>query len=331
MGPGDLDRLLGDVRLPRDERVLIGLDCPDDAAVFLIEEGLALVQTVDLISPIADDPKDFGAIAAANALSDVYAMGGRPISALAIFAFPVGREKDETFRGILEGAAEKMAEAGAFIVGGHTVDDPELKFGLAVTGIADPNRLIIKGGARPKDLLVLTKPIGTGVISTALKRGEALEDHVAEAIRSMKTLNRAAGLAAVATSLRGGTDVTGFGLLGHLREMVLSASLGAEVSLHSVPLLPGALEYARKGLFPGGTKRNQAFVSCLVDGGESFDPALLTLLYDAQTSGGLLLAVPEEGLKDFCRAFEDYGGDPQNLAVIGRFVEMQKPRIRLVP
>ena len=268
------------------------MDCPDDAGVFRLSDGLALVQTVDMIAPIADDPFDFGRVTAANAMSDVWAMGGNPLTALAIVAFPVGSEPPETFRGMLRGAIAAFAEAGVALIGGHSVDDPELKLGFAVTGTVDPARILTKGGAGPGDALVLTKPIGTGVVSTAVKRRCAPPGAEDAAIASMCALNREASAAALDAGVRSCTDVTGFGLLGHLREVVAASGVSAEVSLARVPLLPGARECAERGMVPGGTARNEAFAGGWVDGLDTLGEAERALLFDPQTSGGLLMAVP---------------------------------------
>lgn len=327
IGPGDLQELLKGVEVPSDERVLVGLARPDDAGVYLLAPGLALVQTVDMITPVADSPFDYGRIAAANAMSDVYAMGGRPLTALAIVAFPVKSEPPETFRGMLRGAIAALTEAGASLVGGHSVDDPEIKLGISVTGVVDPDRLITKGGARPGDLLVLTKPLGVGVISTALKNGAATGEQADAAIASMARLNRAASEAALAAGVRGGTDVTGFSLMGHLREMVLGSGCGAEVRFDALPLLPGARALAAQGWSPGGMQRNRDFAGCLVDGLDAMTPGDVALLFDPQTSGGLLLAVDPAEVDALGARLRDEG---VTAVVIGRFTgASDRPRIRV--
>ena len=280
-------------RLPRvtNENVLVGFDTSDDAGVYKLTPECALVQTVDFFTPIVDDPFTFGAIAAANSLSDIYAMGGRPVCALSIVAYPAKGDLED-LEAILQGGASKMAEAGCVILGGHSVSDEEIKFGYAVTGIIHPERVLTNAGARPGDVLVITKSIGTGIISTALKRGIAHEEHVGASVESMLTLNREACEQALAAGAHGCTDVTGFGLMGHAREMALASGVTLEIEAEAVPLLPGALEYARAGAIPGGLKNNREFASCAVEAAREISPELESLLYDPQTSGGLLVSVP---------------------------------------
>ena len=273
-------------RIPRvtNENVLVGFDTADDAGVYRLTPECALVQTVDFFTPIVDDAFTYGAIAAANALSDVYAMGGRPITALSIVAYPGGGDLEELVA-ILAGGAAKMGEAGCVILGGHSVNDEEIKFGYAVTGLVHPDRVWTNAGARPGDVLALTKPIGTGVISTALKRGTAAEEHVAASVEWMLKLNRPE------CEAHGCTDVTGFGLIGHAREMALASGVTLEIEAESVPLLAGAAEYARQGAIPGGLKNNREFASCAVEMTRAISPELESLLYDPQTSGGLLISL----------------------------------------
>ena len=279
-------------KLPRypNPNVLVGFDTADDAGVYRISDDLALVQTVDFFTPIVDDPYTFGAIAAANSLSDVYAMGGKPISSLSILAYPATGDMDD-LEEILRGGLEKMREAGCALLGGHSVNDPEIKFGYAVTGTIHPRRVKANAGALPGDALVLTKSIGTGVIGTALKRGIASDESVAAATASMLTLNKAACEAMLQFDVHGCTDVTGFGLLGHAREMALASGVSLEIHAASVPLLPGALDAALAGAVPAGLKNNREFVDCAVV--SSLDGPLADLLYDPQTSGGLLVSLPE--------------------------------------
>jgi len=287
-------------RLPRvtHENVLVGFDTSDDAGVYKLTPECALVQTVDFFTPIVDDPFTFGAIAAANSLSDIYAMGARPISALSIVAYP-GKGDLDDLEAILRGGASKMAEAECAILGGHSVNDDEIKFGYAVTGLIHPDRILSNAGAQPGDVLILTKRIGTGVISTALKRGIAKEEHVRGSIESMLALNRAACEQMQGLDVHGCTDVTGFGLLGHAREMALASRVTLEIEAEKTPLLDGALEYARAGAIPGGLKNNREFASCAVELARELPPELETLLYDPQTSGGLLIAMAEESAAHF--------------------------------
>jgi selenide,water dikinase len=272
--------------------VLVGFDTADDAGVYLINPELALVQTVDFFTPIVDDPLTFGAIAAANSLSDVYAMGGTPISALSIVAFPADGDM-EILGEIMRGGLEKMREAECALLGGHSVADPEIKFGYAVTGTIHPGRIKANSGARAGDALVFTKALGTGVIGTALKRGIASPDNVAAATRSMLTLNREACAAMLRFDVHACTDVSGFGMIGHAREMALASGVTLEIETAAVPVLPGALDAVRAGAIPGGLKNNRDFASCAVDAAAGIDPAVVDLMYDPQTSGGLLIALPE--------------------------------------
>jgi len=283
-----LDQALAQIPRWANENVLVGFETADDAGVYKLSPECALVQTVDFFTPIVDDPYTFGAIAAANSLSDVYAMGGRPISSLSILAWPAKEDFDELAQ-ILKGGAEKMHEADCSILGGHSVADNEIKFGYAVTGTIHPERIQTNAGARAGDALVFTKAIGTGVISTALKRGIARESDVAASIASMLTLNRAACEAMLEFDIHGCTDVTGFGLIGHAREMALASKVTLEIDARLVRFLPGAVEYAKQGAIPGGLKNNREFASSCVEGQSEFDD----LLYDPQTSGGLLISLPE--------------------------------------
>lgn len=277
-------------QIPRwaNENVLVGFDTADDAGVYKLSPECALVQTVDFFTPIVDDPYTYGAIAAVNSLSDVYAMGGKPLSSLSILAYPAKGDLDDLAQ-ILKGGAEKMREAECVILGGHSVADNEIKFGYAVTGTVHPDHVKPNAGAKAGDALVFTKRIGTGVISTALKRGIASESDVQAATESMLTLNRAACEAMLEFDIHGCTDVTGFGLLGHAREMAIASGVTLEIHPPSVRFLPGALEYANRGAIPGGLKNNRDFVSTCVSGTSEFDD----LLYDPQTAGGLLISLPE--------------------------------------
>ncbi len=275
--------------LPRqfDPRVLIGFETSDDAGVFQLTPECALVQTVDFFTPIVDDPYTFGQIAAANSLSDVYAMGGVPISALSILAWPRDGEMED-LRAVLRGGAEKMIEAACSVIGGHSIADAEPKFGYAVTGTVHPAKVLANGGAKAGDVLVFTKRLGTGIVSTALKQGLAREADVAASIASMTTLNQAACAAMLQCEVHACTDVTGFGLLGHAREMA-AASKGVTLVIEGarLQLLPGVAEYAAAGAVPGGLKNNREFVECHVTGSAG------EVMYDPQTSGGLLMAMPE--------------------------------------
>jgi selenide, water dikinase len=271
-----------------DPALLVGLETPDDAAVYRVSDDVALVQTVDFFTPIVDDPFDWGRIAAANALSDVYAMGGTPLTALNLVGWPRALEFDLLGR-VLEGGAKICDEAGVAVVGGHSVDDPEPKFGLAVTGTVHPNEVVRNTGAAPGAELVLTKPLGTGIVSTALKQGIASDAAVAEAVASMTELNRAGADAMLETGVMAATDVTGFGLIGHLLEM-LTEGQDAEIEALAVPMLTEAVDLAEQGVYPGGSERNLTAGSVRLDVDGVADP-VVKVLFDAQTSGGLLIAV----------------------------------------
>lgn len=287
-----LDRVLAAIPRVTNENVLVGFDTADDAGVYKLTPELALVQTVDFFTPIVDDPYTYGAIAAANALSDVYAMGGKPISALSILAYPAKGDLDDLEQ-ILKGGAAKIHEAGCVILGGHSIADDEVKFGYAVTGAVHPDRYKANAGAQTGDVLVFTKRLGTGVITTALKREIASEAHVQAAIDSMLLLNRRACEAMLEFEVHGCTDVTGFGLIGHAREMALASGVTLEIDTATLQFLPGALDYARQGALPGGLKNNREFASGAVELAREIPAEVENLLYDPQTSGGLLISIAE--------------------------------------
>jgi selenide,water dikinase len=298
-----------------DGALLVGAAAGDDAAVYRIDEDRALVLTTDFFTPIVDDARDWGRVAAANALSDVYAMGGRPLLALNLTAWPNATLPLELLAEVLRGGAEVAGEAGCLVVGGHSVDDPEPKYGMAVVGLADPARLLTVDRARPGDHLVLTKPVGTGVVATALKRGAADPATVAAAVAAMTTLNAAAAEAAMAAGVRAATDVTGYGLLGHLHRMLRASGVAGEVHAARVPFLPGAAELAAAGHVSGGTRANEAALREHVQLEAGLPPVVATLLYDAQTSGGLLLAVPGAALAGLVADLRGRGVEP---ALAGR-------------
>ncbi len=281
---------------------------PDDAAVFLVNPELAVVQTVDFFTPVVDDPYLFGQIAAANSLSDVWAMGVDPVFALNIVAFPTRRLPLEELVRILRGGADKCAEAGVCILGGHSIEDPEPKYGLAVTGITHPDRILTKGGAKPGDVLVLTKPLGIGVITTALKNDQAPPDAVDRAVTVMAALNKtAADVMRAVGGVHACTDVTGFGLLGHLREMAAAGEVGAVMRAGAVPVIEAARDLAARGVAPGGTKRNRAFLEAFVSWDGEVGEAERVILCDAITSGGLLMAVAPEKADEMLTALRAAG------------------------
>jgi selenide,water dikinase len=298
MGPGDLTKALAPLPLRDDPRILVGRETFDDAGVFRLSDDVTLVQTVDFFAPIIDDPFDFGQIAAANALSDVYAMGGTPLTALSIVGFPSGKLPLEVLTEILRGGQEKVHEAGASVIGGHSIIDEEVKYGLAVTGRVDPGRMLTNARARAGESLILTKPVGTGFVTTALKRGMLDGGVATNAIASMRTLNAAAAEAAVALGVRCATDVTGFGLLGHASHIARGSGVTLEIIAGSVPVLPGAEQAWRAGARPGGAERNEDWLRDLVDWG-AVQGFRREVLIDPQTSGGLLLSVPDDMLDDY--------------------------------
>ena len=282
----------------------MGTSTADDAGVYRIAPDLALVLTVDVFTPIVDDPYWFGVIAAANALSDVYAMGGTPRLALNFAGFPRAKLPLEILGEILRGGGDKCTEAGVTVIGGHTIDDPEPKYGLAVTGFVHPDRIVTNATSRPGDRLVLTKPLGMGVITTGIKQGRTSEATIEEAIRVMAVLNRGAAEAMTSVGVSAATDITGFGLLGHLHEMTRAAGVRAHIRLREVPILEEAWTLARMGAIPGGTQRNRGSLEGAVSW-EGIEEEARVLLSDAQTSGGLLMAVPEERVDQLVRALRD--------------------------
>jgi selenide,water dikinase len=296
IGPGELGSLLEGSDGTSDPRLLVGAETSDDAAVYRLTDELALVQTADFFTPIVDDPYDFGRIAAANALSDVYAMGGEPRLALNLVAFPLAELGEGILRRILAGGAAIAEEAAVEVAGGHSIDDPEPKYGMAVTGIVHPERFLANSGARPGDGLHLTKPLGAGLITTAAKRGLTGEETVARAVVTMTELNRDASEAAIAAGASAMTDVTGFGLLGHLHELCEASGVSAEVTADAVPAIEGALELAEdERCHAGGSRRNRDYAAAFTSYSDAITEPRRFLLADAMTSGGLLVAVPPDG------------------------------------
>src|SRR3982074_3413696 len=298
MGPGDLSRALAALPIKSDPRLLVGRETFDDAGVFRVSDDLALVQTVDFFAPIVDDPYDFGQIAAANALSDVYAMGGQPLTALNIVAFPTKDLPLDVLTRILAGGQDKVHEAGAFVVGGHTVIDTELKYGLAVTGRAHPDFLLTNAGAKPGDQIILTKPIGNGILATEAKRRQLSAADQVPMLDAMKALNGLASRTALAVGARCATDVTGFGLPGHMSHIARASKVTMRVRLDSVPIFPRVREAVRAGFVTDGAKRNAEYLRELVlwKKGSDEDRAIL---HDPQTSGGLLVCVSQSRTADY--------------------------------
>ncbi len=303
----------------------MGLDRADDAGVYKISDDLALIQTVDFFTPIVDDPYWFGQIAAANALSDVYAMGGVPKTAMNLIGFPIKQLDISVLRQILQGGLDKMKEAGVVLVGGHSVEDSELKYGLSVTGFVHPDRVLIKNNLKAGDRLILTKPLGTGIINTAIKGGIA-SDHIIETVtRLMATLNRDAAEIMEEFPVHACTDITGFGLLGHMAEMVVGSGLGIDIQADSVPFLKEALEYAGMGLVPAGAHNNREFREHMVDIAPGVDKVFQDILFDPQTSGGLLICVQSDRAESLLNVLRTHG--ISWAAIIGKVVQQPKEKI----
>ena len=322
-----LDTVLGKLARQHDPNVLVGFDKSDDAGVYKISAEQALVQTVDFFTPVVDDPYTFGQIAATNSLSDVYAMGGRPLSALAVLCFP---EKGDlsVLEQILAGGLSKMMEAGCAVIGGHSVRDPEIKFGYAVTGMIHPQHVLTNSNAQLLDALILTKPLGTGVISTAIKKAEAEPAWIEAATKAMTTLNAMTAeiIGTRRFKVHSATDITGFGLIGHVREMALGSGVGIRIDSAKVPALPGAIECIEAGYIPGGLKANREFAECMVGYAAGIPEVIKTLLYDPQTAGGLLLSVAQEDVDRLLMALKA-GGVPA--VEIGKVIPAGKPLIEI--
>jgi len=319
--------VLGKLAQQHDPNVLVGFDKADDAGVYRLSPELALVQTVDFFTPIVDDPYTFGQVAATNSLSDVYAMGGRPLSALAMVCFPEKGDL-EILQQILAGGLAKMMEAHCVVLGGHSVRDDEIKFGYSVTGTINPNRVLANSGAKPGDQLVLTKALGTGVISTAIKKQKAQPQWIEAAIASMTHLNKnAAEIASSFASVHAVTDITGFGLVGHARELAMASNVSVGIRADAVSLLPGATECVRAGHIPGGLKANREFAECAVQYVSSIAEELRALLFDPQTAGGLLIAIMAEHANDLAAKLRAAG---EQVSIIGEVQPPAKPLIRIV-
>jgi len=319
--------VLGKLARQHDPNVLVGFDHADDAGVYLIAPDQALVQTVDFFTPIVDDPYTFGQIAATNALSDVYAMGGRPLTSLALVCFPEKAEL-EILERILAGGLSKMIEAGCTVIGGHSIRDEETKFGYSVTGVVHPKKILANFGARPGDALIFTKALGTGVISTAIKKGKAQAAWIDAAVQSMTTLNKRVAelIGRKEYAVHAMTDVTGFGLIGHARELALASNVALRFFSKDIPVLPGALECIRAGHVPGGLKANREFAECVVGYETPISEDLKTLLFDPQTAGGLLISIAEDDCEEFVLECETEG---VSASCIGNVIESQKPMIRI--
>ncbi len=322
-----LRRVLQGLPFLDDPRVLIGATAGDDAGVYRLADDLALVQTVDVFSPSADDPYVFGQIAAANSLSDVYAMGGRPITALSIVGFPIHAAPEDALHEILRGGIDKMAEAGVAVIGGHSIDDPQIKAGFAVTGLVHPERIVTNAGARPGDCLLLTKPLGTGVMTFAAQIGRAPAGGLEAAARSMAQLNQSAAKLMLDCGAHACTDVTGFGLIGHVAAMAAASGVDMELVWDDLPLLPGVLECLAEGIAGGAVERNRESSGHCLSTDDEIEPAMLDLCFDPQTSGGLMIAVPQSVGSDLLARLHA-AGLPE-AATIGKVVEKGPGRVLL--
>ena len=288
--------------LETDPNLLVGRETSDDAGVYRLTADVALVQTIDFITPVVNDPYDFGRIAAANALSDVYAMGGRPLTAMNVVCFPIRTMDKAVLREILRGGLEKIHEAGAVLAGGHSVEDPEIKYGLSVTGLVHPDRILTNAGVQPGDALILTKPLGTGVLATAIKAGLLSETAEKRATETMATLNKTAAEIMSAYPVHACTDITGFGLLGHALEMATASRVSIAIDVEKVPLLPEVLDSVQMGLVPAGSFSNRNYCAHRISQLRPIDPLMLDLVADAQTSGGLLISLPEQSASSLVNA-----------------------------
>ena len=325
MPPGDLDRALCGLEFPTDSNVIVGLEKADDAGVYKVSDDLAIIQTVDFFTPIVDDPYEFGQIAAANALSDVYAMGGIPKTAMNLVAFPLKDMDISVLRQIIQGGLDKMREAGVVLVGGHSVEDKELKYGLSVMGFIHPDRVLTKKNLQVGDRLILTKPLGTGIINTAIKGGLASKEITDTVTRLMAKLNKDAAEIMEDYPVHACTDITGFGFLGHIAEMVVDSGAGIRIHTDSVPILPQTLDYAGLGLLPAGAYKNREFFERRVDFAPRVDALIQDVLFDPQTSGGLLICVEGNRADDLLQTLRQKG--VHDAAIVGQVEPEPKERI----
>lgn len=318
MGPDALAQVLCHLPEFADPNLLVGISGSDDAAVYKLSDELAVIQTLDFFTPVVDDPFTFGQIAAANSLSDVYAMGGEPVLALNIVCFPNCLSLD-ILKDILLGGADKVKEAGALLAGGHTVQDDEPKYGLSVMGTVHPDRVVTNSGARPGDFLILTKPLGSGILNTAIKAGLVGDDTYKRVVSVMSALNKESAKAMVQAGVRGCTDITGFGLMGHACEMAQASGVTLEIRKDKIPVIDGAIEYANMGMIPAGAYSNRKYLNGKVKL-ENVDLPLEDVLFDPQTSGGLLISIEEDKLDNFIQALSH--GDSSESCIIGRVKQM---------
>ncbi len=315
-----------DLPLITDPNLIVGMEHAEDAGVYQLKDDLAIIQTVDFFTPIVDDPYTFGQIAVTNALSDVYAMGGRPITAMNIVCFPVKKMDIRILRQILQGGLDKMREAGVLLIGGHSVEDDELKYGLSVTGVIHPAKVLLNRGAKPGDSLILTKPLGTGIVSTAIKAGMADDKLIAESVRSMTSLNRAAAeLLANEPNIHACTDVTGFGFLGHAAEMIDGTDVGLTIYASAVPYFPAIRDFIEGGIVPGGLYRNRDHRLKQIDISKDCPDWMVDILFDPQTAGGLLFALPANQAADLIKKMHFHG--IAAASIVGKVVAEPKGRI----
>lgn len=326
IGPGTLAQVLGNLPKFHDENLLVGVETSDDAAIYKVNDELALIQTLDFFTPVVDDPYLFGQIAAANSLSDVYAMGGEPRTALNIVGFPSCLDPKILGR-ILEGGASKVLEAGAILAGGHSIQDDEPKYGLSVTGFVNPNKIFKNYGSQPGDVIIITKQVGSGLINTAIKAEMAEKSQIDEVVTVMTSLNKKAKEVIENYPISACTDITGFGLAGHAMEMAASSKVTFEIDVNKVPYIDGALEMAKMGLVPAGTYNNKDYISGDVEDC-NIEECYLDLMYDPQTSGGLLITLQESEVENIMKDFENKNMDTK-VAVIGRVLEKQEKSIVL--
>lgn len=311
--------------MPHSDDLLVGLDTSDDAGVLKLSDDLAIIQTVDFFTPVVDDPYSFGLIAAANALSDVYAMGGTPITAMNIIGFPASRMDISVLQEVLRGGLDKIKEAGALLLGGHSVEDDEFKYGLSVTGKVHPDKVLTNRGAKPGDLLVLTKPLGTGIINTAIKGNIAGEELVKKVIKIMSSLNNEPAEEFNDFHISACTDVTGFGFIGHACEMIDDNLSGIKIYKENVPVIPEAVDFAQMGIVPGGSLRNKKYREHQVEGISDIDPVMLDIFFDPQTSGGLLIALSENEANMFVNRLKSRG--LEDAAIVGEFTDYSAGKI----
>ena len=327
MGPGDLNKAICDLPRMADPNLIRGLASPDDAGVYKLSDELAIIQTIDFFTPIVDDPYTFGQIAAANALSDVYAMGGKPLTVMNVVCFPVKSMDIAVLKDILRGGADKILEAEALLVGGHSIEDNELKYGLSVTGTVHPKRLVTNSGARAGDQLILTKPLGTGIISTAVKAKAASEETTAKVASTMATLNKKASELMQAVGVHGATDITGFGLLGHSVQMAENSKVGINISSASLPIFSEAEGFAKCGRCPGGLHRNRDFYDKSVLFDDKVAAHISDILFDPQTSGGLLISLAPRKAKRLLETLKQ--ADVKEAAIIGEVTSEAKGLVRV--